>query len=256
MEEETLKSMAFENGNDNDFEDKRKGEEELTEGKQKKTNELKSMKQKKLREEQEAEGRRKIKAKEDELAKASFRYGEINRHIFNGFEETVSPDDEKVTYSVSYFPLPTMVASLYMCRKNEEIYLESVNKNYELALFPPMLKEGVKYKDDFIHMSRVCLSVRVRRVVLQEEINNIEVESKKFDELIEICEEKKMYQYNRLMMLEGELDFIMATDPSRPCNRMNSLLLVLTSKLHINVYKCTYLRECEYLSIFVFSSYI
>jgi len=46
----------------------------------------------------------------------------------------------------------------------------------------------------------------------------------KYQALIELCEQKKQYHFNRLIKLEGELDFIMKDDVSLPSQRFNALL--------------------------------
>ena len=74
--------------------------------------------------------------------------------------------------------------------------------------------------------NRVVTSVRVRRLVLSSEITALNDDWKKYQELEELCMNKKKVHDERLTKLETEMDELAAADHDiMPGNRFSSVQL-------------------------------
>jgi hypothetical protein len=133
-------------------------------------------------------------------------------------------EESSVFFSVAYLSLPITVRSSYMGRqKSEELaYRSSCGVSFELPLFPSTLAtsltagtlktsirtsnvidakdvmekdrspkndfEKVQYKPEFIFLSRISVSVRIRRLILSEEIDMVIKRTHDLRQLEQRCE--------------------------------------------------------------------
>ena len=151
-----------------------------------------------------------------------FVYGDRNRHLFGGYADSLADDEASISFSAAYLPgvYNTPLHDTFL-RAYEDDYLRCVGKTYKLELFPA----AEAHKPSYAHLGRVIMAVRVRRLSLEEEIDSSDDNFKKFEDLIALCERKKLYHLTRLRMLEGELDFIAAEDASMPASPFSAFLL-------------------------------
>ena len=149
-------------------------------------------------------------------------------------------------YCVAFLDMPEDVAGRYMCRRGreEDAYRAACGKEFVLELFPPRLlnsnafsytfdgdddddDDGTKrlrYRPEFVWLSRISVSVRIRRVVL---LGEIDTESKKFQELADLrqlCYEKRKMMRKRLLLLEGELRVLMEEDVTQCTHEFNAFM--------------------------------
>ena len=137
--------------------------------------------------------------------------------------------DSDIIFSVSYIDVPEYVAQTYMHRYNEEAYRCSCEekKGFKLTLFPPdnsvlrhfphMIEvhevlgmtltpsDGIKFREEFLHLSRLVKAVRVRRIVLQDKYIKLKNKIRKYEDFLHLCEVKMEAHMRRLSMLENEL---------------------------------------------------
>lgn len=138
----------------------------------------------------------------------------------------VSRGEHDIKFMVYFADVPTVVANLYLFRRNEECYKMSCGTVYDLALFPEKLKTGLAYRREFVELSRICIGFRVRRLVLLSEIEEESKSLQIFEKLLVECEEKKKVIHSRIILLEAEINNLLELDDSIPSERFNSLLAV------------------------------
>ena len=151
-------------------------------------------------------------------------------------------------YCVAFLDMPEDVAGKYMCRRGreEDAYRAACGKEFVLELFPPRLlnsnafsytfdgddddddeEDGTKklrYRPEFVWLSRISVSVRIRRVVL---LGEIDTETKRFQELADLrqlCYEKRKMMRKRLLLLEGELRVLMENDVTQCTHEFNAFM--------------------------------
>ena len=161
-----------------------------------------------------------------------------------------SEDDMHLKFSVSYLQLDSEAARKCMCRlETEEAYFAAVDKTYEMPLFPPQLKEGGKYKDEYIQCSKFVMSTRIRRLLLENELHTMIERNQQFVDLMTLCVSKKAAHRERLLMLEKEMEHL-AEDKqgvmSSPGSRFGALLTVKTGWGIIAEFL---MRECKRLQL-------
>ena len=122
------------------------------------------------------------------------------------FEE----DPTHLNYSVEYLDLADFTdpaqARNYMCRGNEEAYAAAVGQTFAMPLFPPQIKEGGRYKPDFLQCARHVMSARIQRLMLEDQLRELRDRNQQFIDLYALCVKKKAAFHQRLLMLEGEME--------------------------------------------------
>jgi hypothetical protein len=137
--------------------------------------------------------------------------------------------ESEVLYSVSYISIPEYVAQEYMYRHNEEAYETSCEEKveYTLPLFPVdasvlrhfphfieaheeigltiMPSEGIAFREEFLHVSRLIKAVRIRRIVLLDKYIKLKAKIRKYEDFLSLCNGKMEAHLKRLAMLENEL---------------------------------------------------
>jgi hypothetical protein len=134
--------------------------------------------------------------------------------------------DTELKYSVQYLEVdPSCLSALY--RENDDTYVGACNKTFILPLFPaepnvlrhfPQLiavheelgsaitpSVGIAFREEFFHLSRLVKGVRVRRIVLQDHINNTRNKISLLEAFLRLCMDKMDAQKRRLQQLENEL---------------------------------------------------
>jgi len=120
--------------------------------------------------------------------------------------------ESELLYTVNYLDVPENVAKNYLRRNNDDAYRDNCGKELVLPLFPPVLKPGIQYRDEFTRISRISTSVRVRRIVIIGSLMEDRNEIQKCKDLLAVCDVKMHNFEKRLQYLEEEMQYIALLD--------------------------------------------
>lgn len=124
---------------------------------------------------------------------------------------TFEEGNNHLKFTVEFLPVDSGPARTVLCRSDatqEAAYAAAVGQTFEMPLFPQQLKEGAKYKDEFVQCSKFVMSTRIRRLLLEEELRSLFERNQQFVDLMALCQRKKAAHRQRLLMLEKEMEHI------------------------------------------------
>ena len=136
----------------------------------------------------------------------------------------VKLEENRLVFRSSSIDLPHYVTNSFMFRRNEQPYIDACENDYTLDIFPPILKEGVKYKNEYVQLCRYVLGLRIRRLVLIQEVSSFSTDIKTLKSLMNQCREKESGLEDRIRNLETEIEALIPYDNSAPTSKFNALL--------------------------------
>ena len=165
---------------------------------------------------------------------------------------TFKEDDNHLQFTVDYLPVVSGAARKVLCREDgrqEAGYAAAVGQTFEMPLFPPQLKEGGKYKDEFVQCSKFVMSTRIRRLLLEDELRTLFERNQQFVELMALCQRKKAAHRQRLLMLEKEMEHVAKEKQGvtmTPGSRFGAFLSIRTGWVLVVEFLS---RECKRLQL-------
>jgi len=87
-------------------------------------------------------------------------------------------------------------------------------------------ERDMRYKKNFIIFSQLASSMRVKRLMLLEDLDTIKADMSKFKDMLAQVAKKKENRNHRIHLLEHELTEMIPEDPSLPHHRFNALLSI------------------------------
>ena len=97
------------------------------------------------------------------------------------YKEGASEGSQILVYKTGYLETDDKFLRRYLGRateEDEEAYLDFLHDGKkEMAFFPAQLPkiDGKKYQEDYVQAASVCMSFRVRRLLVSEEIKQLEM---------------------------------------------------------------------------------
>ena len=111
-------------------------------------------------------------------------------------------------YQVSHVEI-SKEAESYLCRQStlqKEAYQNACDIRYDLPLYPTTIDvTSGKYRNEFIELSKIVISVRVNRVILKTSLDEVEAKINQLNTLKEQCYNKYCNIINRINQLEEEV---------------------------------------------------
>lgn len=136
--------------------------------------------------------------------------------------QVVQKGDHEIEYSVPYLYVPRRVYP-YLLRRHNDIYQKGCGQVFSLALFSPNLKPDVEYSEEFKKIATIATAVRVRRIVLMEELRSHGGKLNNYAALKALCDDKRHRYFERVKILETELTHLCENDPMYPASKFNAL---------------------------------
>ena len=121
----------------------------------------------------------------------------------DGYNKTIveykpgaAEDSQVLHYKIGYLEIENRKLRGYMCRgDDDEAYLDFLADGAkEMPFFPyifPKKEDGVTHQPDYVLCASVCMTFRVRRLLLIDEITELEAKLQEYHDLKELCEKKK-----------------------------------------------------------------
>lgn len=126
------------------------------------------------------------------------------------YKPGVAEGSEVLHYQIGYLEMENKKLRGYMCRgDDDEAYLDFlVDGTKEMPFFPYIFpkRDGVTHQSDYVLCASVCMTFRVRRLLLTDEISELQAKLQEYHDLKDLCEKKKCAHADRVIMLEGEMD--------------------------------------------------
>ena len=94
--------------------------------------------------------------------------------FYAGLRATEVEEGSKLKFSVERLQISPLLAHAYMHRRFDDAYSAALGVSYELQLFPPQLKDGGRYRADTVRLARYSMSVRIRRLLLLDELGTVD----------------------------------------------------------------------------------
>ena len=171
------------------------------------------------------------------------------------YKEGVTEGSQVLVYKVGYLETENKPLRGYLGRateESEEAYLDFLHDGVkEMAFFPAQLPkiDGKEYQADFVQAASVCMSFRVKRLLVSEEIRQLEQKMAEYYDLKDLCAKKKAAHANRVLMLEGELDEMLEEIKykARESRYMSPFSALLSNKDGTKVLAELLNRECRRL---------
>ena len=169
------------------------------------------------------------------------------------YKPGVTEGSEVLHYQIGYLEMENKKLRGYMCRgDDDEAYLNFlVDGTKEMPFFPYIFpkRDGVTHQSDYVLCASVCMTFRVRRLLLIDEITELEAKLQEYHDLKELCEKKKRAHADRVIMLEGEMDYMVEEikDKTRDSREMHPFSALIQNK-EANKLLCDFLaREAKRL---------
>ena len=144
---------------------------------------------------------------------------------------TTNDPKEELQFSVNFFvSKDSSQDAKFLLRHDFEAYSKSCGTTYRLPIFPPRLKEGITYSQEYRQLSEEVLAVTIRRLVLQDDLERFMQQLHDLDTLVEFCRMRTVLLEKRYTLLEEEMDFLKYSMPNPLITtRFHSLLCHGTS---------------------------
>lgn len=139
--------------------------------------------------------------------------------------------DVLLQYKVNHLELPLELCNTYMHRRKPEAYEAACGTSFDLAIYPtenhllvPHRLTQKPAKADVIEMSRVAKAVRIRRIVILDELIRLKTQLKSLRALQAQCQEKMDFHVKRMQLLENELSLFIPYEEFVHANKFSTFL--------------------------------
>lgn len=126
------------------------------------------------------------------------------------YKPGASEGSQVLHYQIGYLELDDAKMRGFMCRgDDDEAYLDFLaDGDKHMPFFPHIFpkRDGVTHQPDYVLCASVCMTFRVRRLLLIDEITGLESKLQEYEDLKDLCDKKKRAHADRVIMLEGEMD--------------------------------------------------
>ena len=126
--------------------------------------------------------------------------------------EVLHETGDKLEYSVDYLPLnPEALELVNLFRRKDDAAYDAACgplHKHEMGLFPAQLKEGGRYRGESVRLARYGLSCRIRRLTLNDEVQDLRDKIQEWQDTYDLCVRKKENHKVRMLALENELPLL------------------------------------------------